>query len=204
MRSLQITLFILGMITIGTQTFRHVYIKWIEPTGSVLDEYREPVEEEIALSEDLDELLALYDEAHNRVQAAGTDVTQPENPFQRSMREPYRSEQRIRRAIEQWEAQSKRVFELYFYWMLGLASITGGLVAYTRINRWLGMVGIITGFTEMAWWTSPLLRTFGPQGQFERLLSAKLVLSLISAGLLVALWLLMEKRRRTMAVEKPA
>ena len=39
----------------------------------MLDEYRDPVEEEIALSEDLDELVAMYDEAHIRVQAAGTD-----------------------------------------------------------------------------------------------------------------------------------
>ena len=63
MRGLQITMFILGLLVIGTQTLRHVYVKWIEPTGSVLDAYRDPVEKDISKSNDLDELVAHYKKA---------------------------------------------------------------------------------------------------------------------------------------------
>jgi hypothetical protein len=35
MKRLQTTLFVLAFIIIGTQSFRHVYVKWIEPRSSV-------------------------------------------------------------------------------------------------------------------------------------------------------------------------
>ena len=64
---------------------------------------------------------------------------------------------------------------------------------YHKQNAWLGMAAIIAGFSEMAYWTSPLNRHFGAVPEFEQLLSHKLVFSLISWGLLVALWLLADK-----------
>ncbi len=55
------------------------------------------------------------------------------------------------------------------------------------------MVAIIADFSEMAYWTSPLTRSFGAMTEFERLLTNKLLLSLISWGLLVTLWVLVDK-----------
>ena len=195
MRGTQITLFVLGLMILGTQTFRHVYVKWIEPTGSVLDKYRPPIAEDVAATEDLDALVALYEPARERVRVYEETATLEDIDLaRRTGREPYRSEQTARDAIERWEAQGRSVFQLRFYWLVGLLSVVGGLLAYARINPWLGMVGIITGFTEMAVWTSPLWHAWGPQAQFERLLNQKLVLSLVSVALLVGLWLWRAKR----------
>lgn len=55
------------------------------------------------------------------------------------------------------------------------------------------MASIIAGFSEMAYWTSPLARAFGALPEFERLLATKLLLSVVSWALLVALWLLMDQ-----------
>jgi len=191
MRGLKITLFVLGLLVLGTQTFRHVYVKWIEPQGSVLDAYREDVEEDIAASKDLDELTALYEKARDARKAwekANPEATHQER-YTENVIKIFAEEGSVEQAIRQVEAQAKSLFDLRFYWICGLLSIAVGLLAYHRINRWLGMAGLITGFTEMAFWTSPLWRAGGPQGEFEKLLTTKLVLSLISLALLIGIWL---------------
>jgi hypothetical protein len=192
MRGLKVTLFILALVVFGTQTFRHVYVKWIEPRGSVLDDFREKVEDEIAASEDLDDLLAQYKVAHGRLKEYESGHPEIE-VRERSAQQLYTEEQQLQSAIMRVEQQEKSIFDLWFYWLCGLLSIGLGVLAYRRLNRWLGMVGIITGFTEMATWTSPLWRTWGPQGEFERLLTLKLVLSLVSMALLIGLWLCSDK-----------
>ncbi len=192
MRGLKTTLFVLGLLALSTQTFRHIYVKWIEPTGSVLDEFREPVEEDIAKSKDLDELKAMYKTAHERVEAYEKD-----NPKikveDRSAYQLYEDQREIESAIQQVEGQRKTIFEMWYFWICGLLSIGVGLLAYHRFNRWLGMVGIIAGFAEMVFMTSPLWRSWGPQGEFERLLTWKLVLSIVSMALLITMWLKSEK-----------
>lgn len=190
MRGTQITLFVIGLLILGTQTFRHVYVKWIEPTDSVLDEYRPPIAEDILETKDLDELVALYDAAFQKRKAyEETASLESIDLSKRTGADPYESEAEVRDAIERWEAQSRSIFQLRFYWFVGLLSVVGGLFAYTRINPWLGMVGIITGFTEMTVWTSPLWHSWGPQAQFQSLLNQKLLLSFVSVALLVGLWL---------------
>ncbi|MCP5065224.1 MAG: hypothetical protein GY946_01545 [bacterium] len=188
MRGLSITLFVLGLMLLGTQTCRHVYVKWIEPQDSVLDDYKEPIEENIAASRDLDELTALYKAAHEK--RRGHEATHPDiKVTKRADARVFEDERVLEAAIQRLERQQKHTFELWFYWLCGLASILLGLLAYRRFNRWLGMVGIITGFTEMSFWTSPLWRSSGPQGEFEHLLTLKLALSIVSMALLIALWL---------------
>ncbi len=198
MRGLQITLLILGLLIMSTQTFRHVYVKWIEPRGSVLDEFRDDVEEDIAETKSLDELKELYRQAHGKVEAF--EEKHPEAKVRmRADQALYVDEEEIEQAIRRVEGQRKSIFELWFYWLCGLGSVLLGLLAYRKFSRWLGMVGLITGFTEMAFWTSPLWRSAGPQGEFERLLTLKLLLSVVSVALLVTLWLVSERRRRASA-----
>jgi len=200
MRSLQATLFVLVMLVLSTQTFRHVYVKWIEPTGSVLDEFREPVDEDIAASNDLHELKAMYAKA--RADRQGYEKGRPLSEVdlaRRTNREVYRSENELREAIVNVEGQNRSLFQLWFFWLCGLLSILLGLAAYRRVNPWIGMVGLITGFVEMAVWTSPLWRAHGPQGPFERLLTLKLTLSFVSMALLLALWLWGQRREAAAA-----
>jgi len=202
MRTLQATLFVVVMLVLSTQTFRHVYVKWIEPTGSVLDEFRDPVETDIAASKSLDELKAMYAKAHAARETFESDKPLREIDLaQRTGREIYTDADGIRRAIEQVESQHRSVFQLWFYWLCGLLSVTIGLVAYARVNRWVGMVGLIAGFVEMAVWTSPLWRTWGPQRSFEHLLTSKLVLSFVSMALLLALWLFGQRREPAVSRE---
>ena len=198
MRPLQTTLFVLLLLVLATQSFRHVYVKWIEPTGSVLDEFRPSVEEDIAASKDLDELRALYAKAHALVKPYEEGRSLREIQLARETNQDvYLEETRLRQAIERVEAQGRSLAQLWFYWGCGLLSILLGLLAYARLNAWVGMVGLITGFTEMAVWTSPLWRSGGPQGEFERLLTTKLILSFASMALLLALWRWRERVARS-------
>jgi len=195
MRSLQATLFVLVMLVLTTQSFRHVYVKWIETRGSVLDEFRDPVEKDIDESRSLDELKALYAKAHAAKQAFESGKPLQEVDLaRRTDRAPFRDENELRAAIERVEWQDRARFQLWFYWLCGLVSVCVGCLAYLRVNPWVGMVGIITGFVEMAVWTSPLWRSHGPQGGFDRLLTLKLVLSFVSMALLLALWLWGQRR----------
>lgn len=205
MRSLQATMFVLVMLVLSTQTFRHVYVKWIEPRGSVLDEFREPVEKDIDESRSLDELKARYAKAHaaQKTYEAGKPLSELDLA-RRTGREAYREEEELRQAIERVEGQNKETFQLWFYWLCGLVSAALGLAAYARLNPWIGMVGLITGFVEMAVWTSPLWRSRGPQGGFERLLTLKLALSAASMVLLLGLWLWSQRRDLGSAPATPA
>ncbi len=200
MRSLQATLFVLVMLVLSTQTFRHVYVKWIEPKGSVLDEFREPVDEDIEASKSLEELKAMYAKAHTGKKEYEKGAPLHEVDLaKRTNHMVYRTEEELRGAIQRVEEQNRSQFQLWFYWLLGLLSVALGLVAYKRVDPWVGMVGLITGFVEMAVWTSPLWRSRGPQGTFERLLTVKLMLSFASMVLLVALWLWGRRRERVAA-----
>lgn len=202
MRALQTTLFVLLSLVLATQSFRHVYVKWIEPTGSVLDAYREPVEKDIAASESLEELTQQYAQA--RAARAAYEDGKPLHQVDLARRTDqgvYRDEGQLRAAIERLEQQDRTLFQLWFYWGCGLFSTLLGLFLYARVNAWTGMVGLITGFVEMAVWTSPLWRSWGPQFQFDALLTTKLVLSFVSLGLLLGLW--QWRERRPSAVRTP-
>ena len=194
MKRLQTTLFVIAFIVIGTQSFRHVYVKWIEPRASVLDAYREPVDTAIASAGSLQELVALYERAHKLVQEYERKPGNAEvAPYKRQETEPYASEMKLQSQIEAWEAQTKNIFQLRFFWGLGFLSVLLGLWSYRKWNAWLGMAAIISGFSEMAYWTSPLSRSFGAAPEFERLLGNKLVFSIITWVFLVTLWLLVDK-----------
>ncbi len=203
MRPLQTTLFVLLLIVLATQSFRHVYVKWIEPTDSVLDKFRERVEEDIASSTSLEELTERYAKA--KAALKGHERTTPLEDMRHGRqadRMPLDEEQELRMAIERVEAQDRELFKLRFYWGCGLLSVLLGLLAYARLNAWIGMVGMITGFLEMAVWTSPLWRSWGPRTRFDRfdlLLDTKLTLSLVSTALLIALWLWRERCERSAA-----
>ena len=201
MKALQTTLFLIAFVVLGTQTVRHIYVKWIEPRSSVLDAYDEPVDSAIAKAETLEELVALYDSAHREMKELERKDLERDSAshgvrdFNRPRDPRYRTESELREEIEAWEARTKNIFELRFFWALGLVGVVLGVLGLLKANAWLGMAGIMAGFSEMIYWTSPLHRYRGG-AEFERLLTEKLWLSLIAWLLLVGLWLLLEKRRK--------
>jgi len=195
MKTTLTVLFLIAMLISSTQTFRHVYVKWIEPNNSVLDEFKNEVESDIADAKNLDELVSLYREAQKKVKNYESDSSNPE--IERRFRkdtEPYEAEIKIKKEIEAREYDENQLFKLCFYWSCGLISAFIGIFAFRRINKWLGLSGIIVGFSEMLCWTSPLFHNRLLSQQFEYLLNYKLLFSLTTWILLVVLWLLIEKK----------
>jgi hypothetical protein len=196
MRPLQITLFVLAFIVVGTQSFRHIYVKFFQPRTSVLDPFRDPTESGIAEAEDLDDLLVMYQEAREAVaEYEGNPANPPVSVRERRELEPYSSEFRLEMEIQRREAQAHGIFKMRFYWAFGLVGVLLGILCHVRFNRWLGMAAVIAGFSEMAFWTSPLVRLPGAGTEFERLLNNRLVLSVVTWVLLLALWLLLDRSK---------
>jgi hypothetical protein len=193
MRKLQITLFILGFAALGSQTLRHIYVKWLEPRTSALEKYQEKVESDISKSKSLQELLSLYDQAYKDVQEFEKAHSVAPGQYRDTTKEPYYTQVKLQRAIQDVEERRKQISEVVFFFITGSALVLIGIVGFRR-NAWLGIALIILGFAEIIWWTSPSFRNFGAQVEFERLLTIKLVLSAISLLGLVALWKVSDKQ----------
>lgn len=205
MKTVQKTLFVLTALILFTQTLRHVYVRSLEPTGSVLDRYQSQVSEDIKRADSLDELVKLYDEAHTKVQAANAEAearrerrsnaadrdneakaADDEDEGPNPGREPYKSEALLKSAIQDWESKSNQVFELHFFWFSGLGFLILGLICYTRRFPWLGLALMIAGFSEMIYATCPSFRGLSEK-EFDRLLTNKAIYSFISLILLFVL-----------------
>ncbi|MCP3673467.1 MAG: hypothetical protein GY829_03195 [Gammaproteobacteria bacterium] len=195
MKTTLTVLFLIAMLISTTQTFRHVYVKWIESTDSALDEFKNEVESDIAEAKSLEELVVLYRKAQNDVESYESDSSNPEieRRFRRDT-EPYEAEIKIKKEIEAREYDENQLYKLWFYWSCGLLSVFIGVFTFQRINVWLGLSGIIVGFSEMLCWTSPLFHNRLLSQQFEYLLNYKLLFSLTTWILLIILWLLIEKK----------
>ncbi len=207
MKTFRAILAMMALLVVAGQTFRHVYVKWIEPRDSVLLRFRDPAEQDIAASKSLGELLALYEDARKKVQAADKERAVNQSgesgfDYERHEREPYRSEDQLRRAIEQWEDHNQQIHELHYFWWCGCLCALLGFTVERRLNPWLGLSALVLGFLEMIWATSPAFRTFGAEVEFDRLLTLKTVYSSATLVMLLAGWHWMVKCRRES--EKPA
>jgi len=189
MNALQKTLAIVAVVILVSQTVRHAYRLWLEPRGSVLDKYDQPLKGAIENATSLNELLDRYDKVRKQVDEkrreresqAAQDKDKPYlNEYQT---EPYKSEHTLRDAITDWERKSAEIRELRSYWVAGLVFLVLGLVAYRKFSRWFGVIFLIVGFSELIYWTSPTF--FGPgTREYDRLLVNKLVFSVASLILL--------------------
>jgi hypothetical protein len=187
MSALKKTLFILALVSVTAYTVRHVYYKWFQPRESVLDKYENAVTGQIKAATSLEDLVTLYDEAKKKLDAYKADKSNPEIDYSdRKETEPYKSELELRDAIEGWEKKSAVIFELRFYWGVGLLLLVVGYIVFRKLNGWLGLAVIIVGFTEQVYWTSPSFIS-GSGVEYDRLLSNKLVFSVATLALLIAI-----------------
>jgi hypothetical protein len=195
LKGLQTTLFILAFLALSTQSFRHVYVKWIEPQGSILDEFRKSYEQKMDSTQTLSELKKQYADAYNRFEKKDSEL---DSTFagKRSLNEIESEKNRIAQLIRHREERNKDVFELWFFWSCGLLSVIFGVIIYLKLNHWIGMAGLISGFSEMVFWTKPSFRSFGGVPEFEMLLNSKLALSIVTLSILTTLWLLKSKFER--------
>ena len=187
MNALQKTLAMIAFLVLVSQTIRHTYLLWLEPRGSVLDQFDHPLKNEITQAATLDELVRRYEPLRKQVDASRQELAQAGKPLpygEESRTEPYKSERELREAITDWEAKAKEIRSLRIYWLVGLGLVVVGSLAYRKHSRWFGLAFLIAGFGEFIYWTSP---TFfgGSTREFDRLLTNKLVFSLLS---LLLLW----------------
>ena len=182
-------LFTLAFLILVVQSVRHVYQRWLNPTQSVLDRYS-PVTKEIERARSLEELARKYDESYNKVKAFEAGKTKAQLEEIDKNEEPYYSRDAYRQAIEEWEGKSRQIFEIRFYWLVGLALAVGGFFVFRKSSVWLGITLLLTGFSEIIYWTSPTF--FGSSSvEFNRLLVWKMILSAISLILLMVFAYLM-------------
>ncbi len=190
MKTFKAILGLLAVLIVGSQTFRHIYVRWVESRGSVLDQLEE-TKKSIAAAKSIDELLELYKASKARVEeadAARAGDEDSERSFRKWENEPYRSEAELRSAISEWESHSRDLVELHYFWWIGLSLALLGAVFYLRSNQWLGIAVILLGYAEMIWATSPSYQTFGYPLEFERLLTFKAVYSTASLVLIFVGW----------------
>ncbi|MBS9777977.1 MAG: hypothetical protein KGV50_04355 [Gammaproteobacteria bacterium] len=195
MRPLQITLFIMAFVFLSGQIFRHINVKFFAQKTSVLDQYDEQVEKDIKTSQTLDELVAIYEQKKENIKKYEADANNKKiKPHERHSVEPYKSQFQAEEAIKTWEEHDHHIKKLRFYWFCGFLSILIGMVTYIKIDRWVGLAAVITGFTEMIFWTSPRIIGFsGSRHEFEKLLTNKLIFSIISLVLLLVVWFALYK-----------
>ncbi len=192
MKILARTLAIIAFLILGAQIVRHAYILWIEPRGSVLDRYDQPLKGTITNAQSLDELVKRYDPIHKEADQARLlkQTTDRELAFMdRSQVEPFKSESMLQNAITDWESKAKEIFSLRFYWIVGFFCLALGTVIFRWGNKWLGLTFQMAAFSEFIYWTSP---TFlgSTMKEFDRLLAYKLALSVISLALLLyVIWI---------------
>ena len=190
MKATRTALFVIAFLIIGSQTFRHAYVRWLEPRGSVLDKYAAAGEKQAASAKSLEELAALYDQAHKKVEEyEKTHPLDPEDRYKVTGTEPYKSEAALEAAIKDWEEKDKEVHEMWHFWVFGVLLLAlGGWVTF-RGDRWVALGVVILAFCEMVYGTSPSLRNmFGSPAEFDHLLTQKFILSLVTFALLLVAW----------------
>jgi hypothetical protein len=188
-KALQVVLIVFGtygLIQVTVQSFRHAYILWVEPRQSVLTE---DVGQRIQAARTLDELVARFRDAKRKVEEWERNKSAEELSRADRSREPYQSERMLRGAIEAWEGQHRQISQLHFYWWCGFVALIAGIATYLRVQRWVGASFLIAGFGEMIWWTSPTFRILSAESEFDQLLRWKLIYSLATLVLLLALWI---------------
>jgi len=198
MGALQKTLFTLALLTLSAQTIRHLYVKWLEPTSSALDKYEFSMKEGIKKAGSLEELVKQYDEARKKSQEEARKKKQEEARKKTLESEAESSDVNsitafdlssealtLRTAIQEWEAKTKELFELRFFWICGLVLLIMGLLCYKQQYLWVGLTLITAGISEMIWWTSPTFRWGGGSKEFDKLLTNKIAFSLASIVLLL-------------------
>ncbi|MBI5474426.1 MAG: hypothetical protein HY961_18975 [Ignavibacteriae bacterium] len=187
MDALKKTLFILALVFVTAYTVRHVYYKWFDPRESVLDKYSDSVGKQIKAAESIEQLTKMYDEAKKKVEAYEADKNNPEIEHgNRDEKEPYKAAMDLKTAIQEWERKSKEIFQLRFYWGVGLLLLAVGYIVFRKLNGWLGLTVIIVGFTEQVYWASPSFIS-GSGVEYDRLLTNKFLFSLATLVLLIAI-----------------
>lgn len=211
MRHLQITCFIIAILLLTLQIFRHTYVRLLDrPHPSVLDRFdQDKTRKAVKSAESLDELVAKYevaraatDKLDKEIQDALAEGSKEERhasmeAFQMANEEAYELEAGLRKAIRELEMKNKEVRDLRVFWLFGLGVYLIGVLFLLSGRGWLGISLIAPGVLEMIWWTSPSFGMGTDVRDFTRLLDNKLILSIVTFLILMLSWSVNERWRKT-------
>ncbi|MAF84253.1 MAG: hypothetical protein QGG54_03965 [Gammaproteobacteria bacterium] len=113
--------------------------------------------------------------------------------YQQQSIEPYKTKLRLEDAIDTWEQKSREYGRVWFQWSAGLILFFVGIALFRLSKSWIALSLHIAGLTEMIWWSSPTRMMIGALAEHERLLNAKLLLTLVTFALLMAAWYMSER-----------
>src|SRR5262249_42877731 len=145
-------------------------------------------------TDSLDKLVDEYKSAREKVEEwkkgkSRQEIDEAENIYRRSEEEPHKTARLYHDAIERWENNQRQLRQLHFFWWCGLACLVAGIFCWHRVHPWLGTAFFIIAFGEMIYWTSPEFRVWSDSGEFSRLVSWKLIYSIVALTLLLAMWI---------------
>lgn len=211
MNSYRSVVTILAFFILIPGTTHHIYLRYFEPRTSVLDKYTQPKQEDIQAAASLDELLKMYDKAHQEGEAlrrercslpppfSASSSSTPPSPTPLTPRPPTiapaplgpvindeehtNREKSLETAIREWESCSRDIFQIKFYWCFGFALVLVGMAIH-RFSPWGGLILRNIGFFEMIYWTAPMFLDWKTR-EADRLLTNKIFLSSLTLLILV-------------------
>ncbi len=185
----------LASIILCFQGVHFTYFKFFSPHESVLSDY---VDKQIKDASSLEELIQEYEASREKVTAY-----EIENPnvgvltrYQKQSIEPYKTKLRLESAIDAWETKTREYGRVWYQWSAGLVLFVVGIGLFRASKSWIALSLLIAGLTEMIWWSSPTRMMVGALAEHERLLNAKLFLTLVTFALLLGAWTLSERMRK--------
>ena len=193
MKPLLVTLGLLGLLIATTQFLRHVCFVLMPPTASVLDKFDDQPDKDSVATLGIEELLKKYEDVRREIKGKDAGKSEEERNKVNIWEEPYKSENKLRSAIQTWENRGREVAEVHFFWWCGLFGVAIGSIGVVRGNRWFAIALLTTGLVQMLYGTSPSIRFFGGVLEFERLLMWKLVYSSWTLFVLVFLWFYLDR-----------
>ena len=191
MRNAKIVLFLICVITVSTQTFRHFYVRFLDKDESILDKYRTEIEVEIHESTDLNQLEKLYIENKAKIEKIENDNNE-DYEESKEYKNLETERRKILYAIDRAESLSESKYKLIIYWTIGFICVIFGCISHFFTSKWISFASLISGFSEMMVWTSPFFDRSNTIN-FIELLNMKLILSIITLIMIIGIWLLNEK-----------
>jgi len=186
MEGFQKTILVLVVLVLSAQLAHFTYVKFLQPTQSVLDD---ELDESIKGATSLEEIYKEFELSEAEVQEFEDSLSRGEklSSFRKDI-EPFKSNQRLRAAIRDWERKQAQIKRLIFQWSVGMLLALAGMGLYLKRITWIGTALIAAGLAEMIWWCSPSIALGGSVQEFEKILNIKIMLTLATAGVFAANW----------------
>lgn len=151
--------FVLGMLLLTTQTIHIGYLRWFGASTIIFDTVDGKISKNTAEAASFDDLVRSHREALAKIKIYEDNESNPVlNRLDRENTEPYASEMRLISCIESWKKQDKLIIELRYYCAWGVIFVLLGILAFKRIDEYVGLSFLLVGFCELIGYTGGLNR----------------------------------------------